>query len=206
MRSKIIWTVVVTTAMFLTVPMGHGQNIGFRVGIAPSPPPMAVMQTVQPVHNFQQFGTFQQFGVSPISASGLVNTITPPVVTNFLGATHFHLGFAPSPTPAVIVRPGTIVPNGGFIVGAPGPTVYAPGAVIVTPNVNVYAPTYVVAPTPQPRLRHHERGLPAPGTPRAHVISQWGTPVVSILTRNGETLQYGGGVVIILQNGLVAPR
>ena len=201
MRSKIVWAVVVITAMFLTIPMGHAQNnMGFRIGIAPSPPPMAVMQPVHPFHNLQQFG------VSPISSSGLVHTITTPVITNFLGSTHFHPGFAPFPAPGVILRPGTIVPNGGFIVGAPGPTIYAPGAVVVAPNVNVYGPTYVVAPTHQPGLRRHERGLPVPGTPRAHVISQWGQPVVSILTRNGETLQYSGGVVIILQNGLVVSR
>ena len=204
MRSKIVWALMVITAMFLAIPMGHAQNnIGFRVGIAPSPPPMAVMQPVQPVHNFHQFG---QFGISPISSSGLVHTITPPVITNFLGSTHFHRGFAPSPAPAVIVHPGTIFPNGGFIVGAPGPIIYAPGAVIVTPGVNVYGPAHVVVPNPQRRHIHHARPLPVPGTSRAHVISQWGTPVVSILTSNGETLQYGGGVVIILQNGFVAPR
>ena len=205
MRSKILWAVVVITAMFLAIPLGHAQNnMGFRIGIAPSPPPMAVMQPVHSFHNLQQFGV-SPFGVSPISSSGLVNTITAPVITNFLGSTHFHPGFAPFPAPGVILRPGTIVPNGGFIVGAPGPTIYAPGAVVVAPNVNVYAPTFV-APTHQPGLRRHERRLPAPGTPRAHVISQWGTPVVSILTGRGETLQYSGGVVIILQNGLVVSR
>lgn len=175
MKSKITEAILVVAAMFLAIPMGHAQNnIGFRVGIAPSPPPMAVM--MQPVHPVQPF---QQFGVSPISASGLVNTIRPLVITNFLGSSHIHPVFAPSPAPAVIVQ---------------------------TRTINVYAPTYVVAPIPQPRLNHHERRLPAPGTPRAHVISQWGTPVVSILTSNGETLQYSGGIVIILQNGLVAPQ
>jgi hypothetical protein len=41
------------------------------------------------------------------------------------------------------------------------------------------------------------------GTSRAHVISQLGSPSVTVITSTGETLYFGGGVTVMLQNGQV---
>jgi hypothetical protein len=82
--------------------------------------------------------------------------------------------------------------------------------VIVQNRVLVPGQTIVPAmPVPQgspvaPPLRHRR---PAPGTPRADVIQQFGPPSVTIITSSGETLYFTGGVTVIIQNGQVAgPR
>jgi hypothetical protein len=41
------------------------------------------------------------------------------------------------------------------------------------------------------------------GTSRAHVISQLGSPSVTVITSTGETLYFSGGLTVMLENGQV---
>jgi hypothetical protein len=102
-----------------------------------------------------------------------------------------HRGFPPTQAPAIITRPhprhrGQVI----FPGAVPGVTVVqqSPQAFFVGPGSTPVA-------------------LPPIGTPRDQVITQLGNPNVTVLTRDGETLYFAGGVTVFIQNGQVAnPR
>ena len=125
------------------------------------------------------------------------------IATVLLGASAGHaqnIGFAVGLAPAnQPVRP------------APGPArspmgVFAPPQPPVRPVAPVrpapVATVIIVQPTTVIYVQQTVP-FPAPGTPRAEIIQRWGTPLLTIITYARETLQYSGGVTIVLQNGFV---
>jgi hypothetical protein len=172
----------------------YAQTAGIRAGIANSAPQVAPPMAVRINPPIQPFVS------SPVTAFGM-----PP--TFFQPSPFVHAPFIPAP-----VFRG---PHGQFghhrrnpvTVIAPGAIVIAPGAVVVNPGFATPAPIFVqpIGPTviPSPGPIGVNRPRPLPGATRAQVITQFGQPHTSVFTSTQETLQFSGGVVVILQNGLV---
>jgi len=190
---NIIVSLVIATITLSIAPLVHAQRAGF------------VVAGVQPVVN----SPVQPFISSPVGQFGVMPAITPPIVSTFISPTHLNAGFVTAgiqppqtvfigprfvPTSTVIVPNHVLLPSTVFVAG-PG-SVIGPGVTVVGPigpGSVVPAPLY-----PAPRF--------AAGTPRAQVIQQLGAPVVTIMTRDGETLGFSNGATIYIQNGVVVIR
>jgi hypothetical protein len=123
--------------------------------------------------------------VQPFVTSPVQPFVTSPVQP-FLNP---GFGFPPTQAPFVAVHPR----------GFNHRRVIVPGSVIVQPQGHFFAAG------PVPTVPQHRP--PEIGTPRGHVINQLGVPSTTIITRDGETLFFNGGITVFIQNGTVArPR
>jgi hypothetical protein len=152
------------------------------------------------------------FGFPPVSTFGA--TQPPAIITRF--------GRVPAVVPGSVIVPGSVFVPGSVIVPGsvvvpapfvtPVPFPFNTSAAFPLPNVPspVFGPTQVVTPgsvffeRPQSSFGPPARGIPPIGTPRAEVLKTLGQPTVTVITNNGETLHFNGGVTVIIQNGQVA--
>jgi len=188
----------------------QAQRGGFAIAVAPAASINAPVQPfIQPFINppVQPFGVGSPsvlgfgFGVMPAVVPPVVTTFNSPIWNQptqspaiavqpqgFYARTHGVSGFAGNGV-TIIVPNGTVITNGAVVVQQPPAQTFRNGPNPVFP-----------APSPRPAFN-----APLIGTPRTQVIQQYGTPATSILTPNGETLYFGGGVTIYIQDGKVAP-
>ena len=192
----------------LAVP-SMAQHAGFRIAIAPAAPqPMIIPGFAQPVAPFTNLPT-STFAYAPAPAFGFPPHHVPhlPVVvtnrgflrqTGFVGAPFgtFAPQFPQTVGPSQIIAPAHVI-GPTHVVGA----ALIPVPVIVPP---VILPVPVIA-VPQSHFGPPQAQIVFPiGTPRERVIRQFGQPAVTIITRGAETLQFRGGVTVIIQDGQVA--
>jgi hypothetical protein len=175
----------------------EAQRTGFHVGIAGPP---AVRHFQPGFHPGFGFHTGPGFHPGAGFHPGFGSTVNPPliipgfsrpVVVPFTAAP--VTGFVTSPVQPFVPagfhhRRGHGFARGGVVVNAP-PVASVPPALAFGPPVVANGPS-PIGPFPA-------------GTPRAHVIAQLGTPVVTVVTTTGETLYFNGGVTVIMQNGQV---
>lgn len=94
-------------------------------------------------------------------------------------------------------------PRRDYLVPLPEPGFFLPAQPEVTPQ----SPNLTVAPpptTPAPQISTPPPApLPGPGTSRAEVIRQLGTPIGTLGTAKTETLYFEDGRAVVLQNGAV---
>jgi len=227
---------VCITALFSALVAGLGvgnlmaQRIGFRVGIAPAlRAPVVTPGFAQPLP--VPFGVASStFGFPATQTPFIVNSGGFGVHRGF-GRVPFPCCVVQAPQ--IIVPGQVVVPNQILAPGARGPGQiivrvfpgFVPGGILVSrPTVfqqqtvfprstarsaQVFVPGTIVTGVLQPSkfAGVPVTGLPPIGTPRQQVVSQFGSPTVSIVTGTGETLHFGGGVTIFIQNGQVAsPR
>ncbi len=215
MRRVRILTLFVALVAVLGVGNLMAQGVGFGFGIVPAfRAPVVNPGFAQPL--LVPFGASSTFGVPGIHTPSMVN-----------GGFGVHLGFGSVPF-RCCVAPRVFVPGQAFVPGqivAPGlGPIIVPGTVfpgffpgrIFAPGVfqqqavfpqatarpaRIFVPgTIVIARFSAVPVA----GLPPIGTPREQVVRQLGAPTVSIATSTGETLHFGGGVTIFIQNGQVA--
>jgi hypothetical protein len=216
---SVIFSIVI---VLMAVPVVQAQHAISRNAVVnpavqpamPIPPPVIqpfVQSPIQPfiqspVQPFMQ-SPIQPFGVAPIRTAPLVTapiftvpTVLPPGRSSHFGrrfnqGINDPSGFGRGNDNVIVFAPG------GRVVGPDSSsetagTVFTPGAAIVgaPPGVHVV----------RPDRSRPEVQLPAAGTPRDQVLQQFGTPAASVITREGETLVFNGGVTIFLQNDQVA--
>jgi len=132
----------------------------------------------------------------------------------------FQVGIAQPAIPFVTPQPPAIAIGGNF---SSVPTIIVPGPIVPTPLVpnppRVLIPTQVVIPPPlipapvvvvPPSPRVVPGAAPGAaqlfpiGTARSEVLRLMGPPTTMIVSSDGETLYFIGGLTVIIQNGLVA--
>jgi len=161
------------------------QHAGFRIGIAPTVgPPAVIPGFAQPAAG--------RFYISPTGFFPLQPYPFVPTTPGYVGS-----GFAQ--TPQIFVQN----PFTGVLEAVPG--WFVPGQVVF-PGQIVW-PRSVFIENPRSQVRPgHSIVYPGVGTPRAQVLTQLGHPTGSVVTSSGETL-YFGGISVFNQNGQVAvPR
>jgi len=188
----------------IAVTPGMAQHPGFRVGIAPAFSPAIVAPTVNPpivIPGFAQpmvvpFTT--QSATFGFPASGLPNFGFPTFGFQTFGVPTF--GFPPIQAPLIVTRPEFHHGN-GFVAGHRAPEqIIVPGAVFVNTPQAPFGPP----PARGEAITPAAPRAPRLGMPRAEVLKQFGQPSASVITRTGETLYFGGGVTVIIENGQVA--
>jgi hypothetical protein len=114
------------------------------------------------------------------------------------------------------IAPFVTAPVQPFVSVGVFPPTQATGIVVnprTGPRTQIIAPAVpgviIVQPAPRPHFSPRSEAtpaLPAPlvGTARADVIAQLGRPNASVMTKDGETLLYAGGLTVFMQNGQVA--
>jgi hypothetical protein len=214
---KRLWVFLATLAAIAAmVVTASAQRAGFQAaGIAPpvqhqhmlfGPTPVAPFM-MAPVAPFVT-APVAPFGVAPggrifetfrgVPPQVFFPPVQPPaVVIPRQFHNHPGFGFGPSfgtPNTGVVivpqVFPQVIFPesNIGLPPVAPIPTI-PPTISTIPPTVSTFPPTIST--------------LFSAGTSRAQVISQLGSPSVTVITSTGETLYFSGGVTVLLQNGQV---
>jgi hypothetical protein len=163
-------------------------NVG--AGFAPVHP----IQPLVHVPAFVPHGVFPHNNVTIIAPGNTVvaphtTVITPNAVVVAPATTVVGTGLVSSPG-SVIVRGGAALLGHHPVVGTVNPVVVG-GPIVAPPVVSPVVPGSVFFPA---------------GTPRAQVIGQLGPPLASVVTRDREILGFGGGVTVIIQNGIVVVR
>jgi hypothetical protein len=114
----------------------------------------------------------------------------PPVIRHPGRGRHFRNRQVFVPGGQVIVPGGVFVTGGGIVSG----TVVVPDPAVVVPAVP--GGHFTTAPIGS--------GGVLVGTPKDQVLRQFGEPVVTVWTRDGETLHFKNGVTVFIQNGQVS--
>jgi hypothetical protein len=199
------------------------QRAGFQAaGIAPpvqhqhmlfGPGPVAPF-TMAPVAPFVT-APVAPFGVAPggrifETFQGVPQVFFPPVQPPAVVVPrqfHRHRGFGFRGTntfvnvPQVFVQP--IFPESNIGLPAVGPIPPVGPIPTIPPTISSIPPTIsTIPPTISTFPPTISTAFPV-GTSRAHVISQLGSPSVTVITSTGETLYFSGGVTVMLQNGQV---
>jgi hypothetical protein len=195
---------VVVIVLAVSVAPLHAQRQGSRTsGFQQVVPPGATPVqpfTQSPVQPFMQ-SPVQPFGVAPAaipapSAAPKSNFFLNP---HRFGGRNDITVIAPGGT-VILPSNGLIAPGAGFVPGFAAPA--------FVPGFNSGGVIVQTGPSPVERGVTHERTAPAhlppAGTTREQVIQQFGNPAASVITRDGETLVFNGGLTIFLQNGQVA--
>jgi hypothetical protein len=223
-RKRFLVFLAILAAITVMVVTASAQRAGFQAaGIAPpAPHPMPVGPTIAPFGPVGPVAPFTTapvapFVTAPVAPFGVMTgarpfetfravappvffpPVQPPAVVTAPGF-HHRNGFGYRSGNSVIVNVGPAIPPVGFF---PQENIGLPPVAPIPPVL----PT-TVAPLPTTVLPVPTTVLPVPstipvGATRAQVISQFGSPSVSVITGTGETLYFSGGATIILQNGQV---
>lgn len=227
MIPKMIRTIGVVTTLIMMATTAMAQRGGFQTAGIPQMvwPPHMMQPLIQGIPVALPPGAVYGVPVmqTPVIVtrggffSGAVITAGPPVVTVPQVYSPYanpyinpYNPFNPYANPYVNVTPyaNPYAPNyanpyiNSYVVNPyVNPYAVPPTVIINNPPQSYFGPPVTtVTPPPGP-------ALPPPGTPRAQVLRQFGVPNVTIVTSNGETLYFNGGVTVIIQNGQVAgPR
>ena len=199
----------------------QAQRAGAQVAIAQQPgfsPPVQPIVTVgqQPLPGF---------GI------GVMPPISPPIITTNYSPVYSQFQNRNQNQPRAVAVPpqqNYFVANPGYGYSYNGYNGYnnytgynaynQNGLTVIVPNGTVITNSTVIIqqpPAPAIVVRTGPGAGPAPipgftppviGTPRQQVIQQYGNPISSLYTLNGEMLYFSGGATVLIQNGKVAPQ
>jgi hypothetical protein len=202
---KFLISILCALAVMQAVVAG-AQHTGFGIGIVPTMLPPGTTQP-WPATPIAPFGSGLYF--VPGGAKVVPETPGTQIIPSFPGFNgqpamkHPIAPFVTSPVQPFASHPGfpaTPVPRTIHRRGLRGP------APIVTPNTPLVIITNqprAVFVSPRQQLQPQIRHIPSIGATRASVIAQWGSPAVTLITRQGETLIYTSGPTVVIQNGQV---
>ncbi len=211
--------VVTVAVVLLSASNSMAQHSGFQIAIAPPNAPAGFGPAFGPQPFVVLPGNpgFGPYGFPPTQTPMVVRQRQLPPGSQFAFNPYGSFAYPSLPQVAIpnqilMVAPGQIITSGQVFVGGIPATVAAPGQVFIPTQVlvpgQVFLPGVVIQQVPPARfvsLGPPIAGVTPPvGTRRADVLRQFGQPTVSVITRDGETLHFSGGVTVFIQNDQVA--